>query len=99
VLYPWLVAQFRNRAWPIFPWDRPLAALLPPLLETLSQPIGSPIVLSGGGMPGPTVVLAMGVLLAGLVYAVPFVRRRLRAGGRWPWEGSTSPGRRRPDGS
>jgi hypothetical protein len=39
VLYPWLVAQFRNRAWPIFPWDRPLAALLPPL-RTMGLPIG-----------------------------------------------------------
>jgi hypothetical protein len=97
VLYPWLVLLFRNRDWPFFPWDRYLLAHLPPVLAPLSVPIGSPIVLSGGGMPGPTVVLALGILLASLVYVLPFLRSRMRLRWRFLREESVPGGQLGPE--
>jgi hypothetical protein len=101
IVYPWLVVWFRTVDWPRVPWDRFLVRLLPHVLAPLSPSIGSPMALSGGGAPGPTAVIGMGLLLGSLVYLIPFSRKHWRVWAEvfvygWPPPRARAP-RRAPD--
>jgi hypothetical protein len=50
-------------------FDREIPAYTPQILEPLSAPIGMPMVISGRGMPGPTTMIIVGMVLALLVFA------------------------------
>jgi hypothetical protein len=73
IAYPWLVVWFAGD-WTWFAWDKTLVESLPRLLDPLSTPIGIPMVLSGRGMPPPSLALRWGLALAGAVSACSFLR-------------------------
>jgi hypothetical protein len=63
VLYPFLLGNIRGGS--VTTFDRWLLVHTPRLLEPLSTPIGSPLALTGMGMPGPTSAVVAGVLIGG----------------------------------
>ncbi len=67
VLYPWLLRISHGGSCNDF--DREILAFTPRILEPLSAPIGSPLSLSGRGMPGPTTMVIAGLIIALLVFA------------------------------
>jgi hypothetical protein len=67
VLYPWLLMELRGSCTTL---DRWVLAHLPQVLEPLSPTIGTPMVLSGRGMPGPTYALIAGLVVGGSVLAL-----------------------------
>lgn len=68
VLYPWLLRI--SHGGKCNELDREILSYTPKLLEPLSAPIGMPMVISGMGMPGPTTVVIMGLVIAVLVFAI-----------------------------
>ncbi len=66
ILYPFLLMFCQGRMVPeIDPW---LLKHIPTILEPLSTPIGSPMALSGMGMPGPTYALIAGVIAGAITF-------------------------------
>jgi hypothetical protein len=67
VLYPWVIVLFRG-----FPlWtsaDQWVLEKFPKVLEPLSQPLGSMLVISGGRPLGPVAAVALGAGVSGLVF-------------------------------
>jgi len=57
-------------------WDRWLLEHCPQILEPLSAPIGEAMSISGGGMPGPTSVLKLGMSIAVVALVIPWA---------WQW--------------
>jgi hypothetical protein len=67
VLYPWLLMNISGGSCNSF--DRQILAYTPKILEPLSAPIGSPLVLSGRGMPGPTTMAIAGLIIVAVIFA------------------------------
>jgi hypothetical protein len=51
---------------------------IPQILEPLSTSIGSPLALSGMGMPGPTSALLAGAVAGGAMFAIVWGFRQRR---------------------
>jgi hypothetical protein len=75
VLYPWLLMNFGGGQ--CAEWDRQILRYTSRTLELLSIPIGSPLVLSGRGMPGPTTMVIAGLVIALLVFCVHKLSNRI----------------------
>ena len=76
VLYPYLLTLCRGGSMNSF--DQWLLAHVPPILETLSAPIGSPMALTGMGMIGPTSALFRGLVCGFVLLAIYRGMRSLR---------------------
>lgn len=76
ILYPFLLmfCPFRSST----KADRCVLGHIPPILEPLSSPIGSPMALTGMGMPGPTYVIFGGVIAGAAVFAIMLILRQWR---------------------
>jgi len=68
VLYPFAVMWFRGGS--VNTVDRWLLSHTPQILEPLSTPIGSPMALTGMGMPGPTTAVITGLILGTLAFVL-----------------------------
>lgn len=68
IVYPFLL-YFWIHGWST-DFDEFVLAHVPPILETLSAPIGTPMALTGMGMPGPTNALCDGILGGGAILVV-----------------------------
>ena len=68
ILYPFLLMWVRGGS--VTAFDSWLLAHLPQVLEPLSTPIGSPMALTGMGMPGPSSAIIAGVLIGGLIFGI-----------------------------
>lgn len=79
VLYPFMLWFCVGGS--VTPFDAWVLDHLPQILEPLSVPIGTPMALSGRGMPGPTYAVLAGVLAGILVFAISCGYRRI-AGSR-----------------
>ena len=79
ILYPFFLMFCRHGSSTVA--DRWVLRRIPHLLEPLSTPIGSPTVLTGMGMPGPSYVIFGGVLAGAAVFAIMLgIRRWLKRG-------------------
>lgn len=77
ILYPLLLTFCRGGS--VTTLDRWVLGHLPQVLEPLSTPIGSPMALTGMGMPGPTSAIVVGILCGGVLLAMNLgYRRRVR---------------------
>ncbi len=80
ILYPYLLPFCRlpfSRSRSMTAVDRWVLERIPQILEPLSTPIGSPMSLSGMGMPGPTYAIVVGVIAGTLVFGfISLIRRR-----------------------
>jgi hypothetical protein len=74
ILYPFLLWPCLGGA--VTEVDAWLLARLPQILEPLSTPIGSPTVLTGMGMPGPTYAVLVGVIAGASMFGIV-------SGGHW----------------
>jgi hypothetical protein len=68
VLYPWIV--FFLPGGPPNNVEQVILERLPQILEPLSQGIGTPMALTGRGMPRPTIVLGCSVVMAIIAFTV-----------------------------
>lgn len=85
VLYPWLVRLSRGGRFNDF--DLQVVGRLPRILEPISLSIGEPAAVTGQGMPGPTMQIVNGIVVAAIVFVFGIARerfalRRLAAGVR-----------------
>jgi hypothetical protein len=78
VLYPWLVFWLPGGS--CNPLDQWILERLPQVLEPMSQSIGTPMVLSGFGMYGPTAAVGLGLVVALVAWGIAFMRQRRLAG-------------------
>ncbi len=76
VLYPWLAVIAGSRG-TFTSLDHQIVEYLPQVLEPLSQPIGSPMALSGRGLTGPTAAVVTGVVIGLVAGAAAWCWRRL----------------------
>ena len=74
ILYPYLLMFCRGGS--VTALDRWILTHLPQVLEPLSTPIGTPIALTGAGMPGPTSAIITGVVIGGLLVGINLGYRR-----------------------
>ena len=80
VVYPFLVVWFRGGT--CSDLDAWLIAHTPQLLESLSTPPGDFIVISGGGLPSPTLLILVSALLGAVVYLAAVWLRKLQRDSR-----------------
>jgi hypothetical protein len=81
IVYPYLLWWARGGS--VNSFDRWLLERLPQVLEPISTPIGSPMALTGMGLPGPTSALIAGIVVGVVVICISLACRtwsRLRAG-------------------
>jgi cytochrome c biogenesis factor len=76
VLYPWLLEEFSGGS--CNDSDRWILTHTPQVLEPLSSPIGMPLALSWRGMPGPTIMAIVGLIIAMLVFLAHKLSDRLQ---------------------
>lgn len=78
VLYPWIVAVAGSGG-TFTTLDQQIVERLPQVLEPLSQPIGSPMALTGRGLTGPSAALVTGLVLGAVATVAAWGCRRLAA--------------------
>ncbi|MEZ6062038.1 MAG: hypothetical protein R3C19_16985 [Planctomycetaceae bacterium] len=76
ILYPYLLTFCRGGS--VTQIDRWLLDRIPQVLEPISTPVGSPMVLSGFGMPGPSYALLTGAAAGAIMLATMSVYCRWR---------------------
>ncbi|MCB9865522.1 MAG: hypothetical protein H6816_02655 [Phycisphaerales bacterium] len=74
VLYPWLLHYVTGGK--MFRVEGVVLDWVPQFLEPISQDFGCPMIYSGWGMRGPTVLLSYGAVAAAFTLVVPWLWRR-----------------------